>query len=475
MKPVLDPDIWLHLRTGHWIAEHGTVPTTDPFSSYGMGKPWMADSWLFELLVYGLYLWHGLAGILLYRLVFSLAIVAALHRLAAKREPRFVVATGLVALAVLAIVPSLNERSWLFTILFFVLTLDVILDLRAGRNTQAVWLLPLMYALWANVHIQFVYGLFVLALACGAPLIDWLLGRSEAAEHAGKAGSREWWKLVALSGACCVATLLNPYHLRLYTVVVEYATQPGPYKYGIAEHAALDFRVVWDWAVLAITGLAAFALGRWAKKLSAFEVLLLVVAACFSFYARRDVWFVVIVALAVIVTSRSSAATMDRFALTKVRALLVAGGVVSVLLVFGWVYNLSERYLESVLAKIYPVAAAAVVEERGYPGPLYNHFNWGDYFIWRLPHLPVAMDGRTNLHGDERIARSFKTWAGGRDWASDPELTAARLVVAHVDHALTSLLRLDSRFELVYEDAVAAVFVTRQPPQGQEPSPQAAP
>src|SRR5436190_21749859 len=50
MLPILDPDIWWHLRTGQWIVEHATVPTTDLFSSYGIGKPWIAYSWLFEVL-----------------------------------------------------------------------------------------------------------------------------------------------------------------------------------------------------------------------------------------------------------------------------------------------------------------------------------------------------------------------------------------------------------------------------------------
>src|SRR5262245_42984124 len=64
MRPIIDPDIWWHLQTGRWIIEHGTVPQTDPFSAYGMGKLWLAYSWLFEVIVYGLYSCLGLTGIL---------------------------------------------------------------------------------------------------------------------------------------------------------------------------------------------------------------------------------------------------------------------------------------------------------------------------------------------------------------------------------------------------------------------------
>jgi hypothetical protein len=194
---------------------------------------------------------------------------------------------------------------------------------------------------------------------------------------------------------------------------------------------------------------------------------LLTAGAFLSFRARRDIWFVVIAAAALIATFRSPKAVADRFALTKRRVFLVTAGVVAVLVIVGRVRNISERHLESALAEKYPVAAAAVVEERAYPGPLYNHFNWGGYLIWRLPNLPVAMDGRSNLHGEERIKRSLETWAGRGTWVSDPELDAARLVIAQAEYPLASLLRLDPRFELVYEDEVAAIFVARPHPEGQ--------
>jgi hypothetical protein len=71
------------------------------------------------------------------------------------------------------------------------------------------------------------------------------------------------------------------------------------------------------------------------------------------------------------------------------------------------------------------------------------------------------MDGRTNIYGDERVSHSIETWNGARHWANDPELAAARLVIADASIPLCSLLRLDQRFELVYEDQVAAVFIAR--------------
>ena len=55
MLPVDDPDIWWRFRTGQWIAEHHAVPFQDYFSLGGIGKPWIEYSWLFELIIYGVY------------------------------------------------------------------------------------------------------------------------------------------------------------------------------------------------------------------------------------------------------------------------------------------------------------------------------------------------------------------------------------------------------------------------------------
>ncbi|MGH7831881.1 MAG: hypothetical protein ACREP8_17095, partial [Candidatus Binatia bacterium] len=175
-------------------------------------------------------------------------------------------------------------------------------------------------------------------------------------------------------------------------------------------------------------------------------------------------WVVVVAAAVIIASGRSRVSAVDAFPITPLRASLIAAAILATLSSVAWFRNLSEANLEEAVAKRYPVSAAALVERRAYPGPLYNHFNWGGYLIWRLPHLPVAIDGRTNLHGDKRMERSFNTWAGRHDWSSDPELAAARLVIGNVNHALTSLLRFDPRFELVYEDKVAAVFIARRQP-----------
>ena len=456
-----DPDVWWHIRTGQWIVQHRWVPYHDWFSSYGMGKPWIAYSWLFEILIYGLFSRFGLIGLLVYIYALMLAISGALHSLVRKFEPRLAQSIILSAAALFALAHMRTPRPWLFTILFFAIELNILVSVRRSRNYRLLFYLPPLFALWANLHIQFIYGLFVLGLAALDDPVNRLLRRQSSIE-AGGDRSLPVDKVVIVIAACLIATLFNPYHFRIYAVVFDLTRQSGLYQL-VSELSAMEFRSLSDWLVVLLTLGAGFALGR-RRDLSPFWFLLLLAAVFISFRSRRDIWFVTIVATTIISVTRPIIETRARDQISKrqVMAVIVLGGALLGLTIL--TYKVSNSRLEESVAKEYPVAAASFVDEHGLPGPLYNHFDWGGYLIWRLPNLPVSIDGRGNVHDAARIGHSAEVWKGEHDWASDPELAAARIVIAEKDFALTQLLRLDSRFEIVYEDEVSVVFVARAGP-----------
>jgi hypothetical protein len=451
---VLDPDIGWHLRTGQWIFENGVIPKTDPFSLYGQGKPWVAYSWLFELIIYGLVKTFGLAGLFVYTVSLSIAITTALLLLIRKIEKNHVIIICLTALAVLAMVPLLQTpRPWLLTILLFIIELNVLLAARQTGNYRNLLLLPLLFALWANLHIQFIYGLFVLGIFLIEPLIEEALKCPFSFEKIKSAFNFSNWYILLAS---FLATLATPYHFHLYETLLDIISQLGPYTWG-AELQAMSFRDITNWLVLALTLWAVYLLGK-KQEVRPFSVLILLTGILLSFRSQRDIWFIVL--SAIIVITEAQPLTLERIRLELMKAHLF-----SVLAIIGFVliiknHALTEIALNNEIAKRYPAAALDVIKKRGYLGPLYNYFPWGGYLIWHQPDLLVSMDGRANLHGDERIERSIKTWNGAQDWADDPELAKAKLIIADVTMPLASLLRFDIRFALVYEDSVAAVFVS---------------
>ena len=455
---IIDTDVWWHLRTGQWTAQHGWVPYNDWFSNSGLGKPWAAYSWLFEVLIYWLFTRLGLAGLLAYVYALTLAITAALHSLIRKFEPRLAYSVALTALALFALSRLYTPRPWLLTILFFTIELNILVSVRRSRNYENLFVLLPIFLLWANIHIQFIYGLAVLGLAALEGPINRLLRRSPAVDEE-KDRPLPVRTMLLVTAGCLVATLVNPYHFRIYAIVLDTLRLAGLYDL-IVELQAMQFRSIPDWLVLMLTLAAAFGLGR-RRAINPFWGLLFLSGVFLSFRGSRDLWFITVVAAAIISLTLFAGSSTTAARISKVQTLVVILMVGALLALTVRINQLSNNELDGLVAKDFPVEAARFVEKRRFPGPLYNHFDWGGYLTWRLPDLPVSIDGRSHIHDAEKIKQSIKVWTGQPDWASNSELGAARLVIAQKNLPLTQLLRLDPRFELVYEDDVAVVFTAR--------------
>src|SRR2546422_2467409 len=281
-----DADIWWHLRTGEWILNHHMVPPTDPFSLHGAGKEWVAYSWLFEVLVFRFHQWFGLSGILYYNVILSIAITAAVFTLIKRFEPAFISAVGLAAIAIVSMLPVLiMPQPWLFTVLFFTIELKLLLSARATGNILALWYLPFLFALWANLHIQFIYGLLLLGVATSEFFVTKILRRfTDQVEESALNPAR----MALVTVVCTAATLANPYHYRIYFPVLDIMAQQGFYDL-ILELQAPQFRTLCEWLVLGISVGTSFILGR-RQRINAFFVLLLLMALTISFRSKRDMW-----------------------------------------------------------------------------------------------------------------------------------------------------------------------------------------
>jgi hypothetical protein len=414
--------------------------------------------------------------------VVGLAIAATLYVLLRALRAPWTIAVPLALVGFDAMMPLTTPRPWLFSMLFFLIELVAIVSVmerealrvarpepvdqpprfalrrsaealakaeRRGGSRRALpepvlWLLPPLFVVWANIHVQFIIGLVVLAAAA----VDALWMRREAGT----------W--ILLTVVCAAAALVNPYHVGVYVVARQLMAQTELWT-RIGELLAPDFRHSTDWIVLAMTltaaGCIGWQMGSW-RRASAlrppiFLLLLLVLGAYLGFKSRRDTWLTVIASACAIAAVPWDTILKRRDALQLPGWLATLATVtMAVLLPLASLPMLSEETLSANVARTYPSRAAAFVETHGSPGPLYNYFDWGGYLMWRLPHWPVQMDGRTIVHGEPRILAHVDTWQGKASWRADPELAAARIVIGPRDLPLAALLRLDDRFTLVYED-----------------------
>src|SRR5689334_15797524 len=162
-RAVYDPDIWWHLRAGEWVLNNHAVPQTDWLSNSAAGKPWLLYSWGFDVLVASLYRGFGLFGpIILYPVTMVLCIASMVWLLIREGVRGSWFRCLLGAGSLIALSPILSPRPGLFTVFFFALELWLILRAERSASPKPLYFLPLIFAVWANLHVQFIYGLFVL-------------------------------------------------------------------------------------------------------------------------------------------------------------------------------------------------------------------------------------------------------------------------------------------------------------------------
>jgi hypothetical protein len=325
---------------------------------------------------------------------------------------------------------------------------------KSGRARDLLWL-PVLFALWANLHIQFIDGLIVLGLA----LAETLAGRLIPAQRI----HLKTATLAFTMFACVLATFANPYGWHIYKTAWDLGAQPGVLDQ-ITELHAMPFREFPEFCLLFLALGAAAALA-WTRYLQPFELALLLFAAVVSFRSQRDAWVLTTVAVSLIAQGFNT--------LTKTRdggnqpeampgyAYALSGLIASAALAAGFpIMHIDDAFLQPKLAAAMPVAAVRFVQAHGYHGRLYNDFGWGGYLIWAL-RQPVSIDGRATLYGDE-VGRALAVENAAPGWDRDAEFTSANLVILPVKAPIVQVLRMDPTYKVVYEDDLAAVLIAQR-------------
>lgn len=193
--PLPAVDLAYQVRAGELILATGVIPATDTFTFTVAGSPWLDQQWLAQALLAAGFRVGGweLLAVLRAAVVsgtFGLVAAAAIARGASIRTGAIL---SLVAFALSS--AALALRPQLFGIAIFAGLLVIL----AGRerHPRLLWLVPVLVALWANVHGSFVLAPVLLGYAW---LEDVALGRSARATF-----------LVLVAGT--LATLVSPFML----------------------------------------------------------------------------------------------------------------------------------------------------------------------------------------------------------------------------------------------------------------------
>jgi hypothetical protein len=446
LTKIADLDFWWHLKTGQLILASHSIPQTDVYSYSAFGREYVDHEWLFQVVIYATYSHFGPAGIALLKCLLLAATLIVVAMYAVRRGVDRLTAGGLVFLSIAGGISRFIERPELFSTLFSVLTFILCDTFLRTRNWRWLLPLPLIYAVWANVHAAVIVGLVIQILFL-----------------------RSVPQLIALISSIA-ASLLNPVGYRVLTVPFELTRIIDSTVLNNEEwRRPTPEKVPFYFVALLLTAI----LFVWRFEFGSRTVARIAVAAFLAYislkYIRNAGLFSVFMPLLI----ADEAARLSRVW----RLVVATAGVIAVAVVQTVYFPFQRGFGE---ASYFPDGLVRFVKARNLQGHMLNSYGFGGYLIWSLyPERKVFMDGRNEVYLPvlQRVkvaADDSRAWSALlRDYAIEYTVlqyidnlervtTIDRSGHAQVSFAPFTATRFPrSRWALVYWDDDGMVFVKR--------------
>jgi hypothetical protein len=381
MNTQADPDLWGHVRFGLDILNMGHVADgPDPYS-FTQDRPFIYHEWLGGTIMALAYDVGGAAGLAVLKALLVLSLLGLVWFTLRRKQPAWRWAG--VSIAVVGTWPSLVMLRPLLWTMIGVVAVCRILTLGSRR---ALWLLPVVFAIWANLHGGWIVGGGLVVVWTAVAFIQQRDDRAE---------------VLVVGVASLAATLLNPYGINLWMFLAETVRlnradiaewQPiwrgaGPFVLWLMPAAIVVVSVVRRGppslaTAIAITGLA--------------------------FASMRVLRLTPLFALAAVALLSLTWPDEDDSLADVVWRPWVDAGFVALTVVLGlWVQAVPRCILIS-KPGVGSSAPDLVAGEalKGRQGRLVTSFDWGEYALWHFgPALKVSIDGRREtLYTDSTVA-----------------------------------------------------------------------
>ncbi len=475
-----DFDAFWHLKAGQWMLDNQRVLNYDPFTSEpeAPGAPWVNVYWLFQLVLAGTHRIGGFAALSALKALCAAAAVLAMGISLRKHVPAaWLILVGLVTIAVLA--ERVRVRPEMFTLLFLMLSVVLVDEVRRGGSPRRLWwLVPMMLA-WINMHGLYFLGLVVIWMGMLGAVIDRWLGRKDLC------GNLPTQAALAPMLAATAACLISPWPLEsiLHPLVLwtRISSQGDYYVYGVSElqrtWEALPHHLP---AVALACGMTLVMLIR-IRKVPVGHVLWAVPFIVLALLARRNVGLAGPVCgylLALHGGEMLRSAGQIKPALGRLAAPAAA---LCVLLGLGATAGYATSYIFRVQKNNdqfgaglgphhYCESLAKYMGTLTAKGDILT-LSFGDastFMYYSYPTHKVWMDGRLEIHSTERFKRMYQILTDLRSPLSASEANLPRsvrfLVARYDDRHLSALMNAPSRdgagrrFKLIQFDSVAACF-----------------
>ncbi len=465
-RPALDPDLFWHVRSGNDILKMG-IPRTDWYSHTFSSFPWVHHEYAQDV---AMALISKVGGLRLVSVYYALIVTAAYTlalRFALPPKPRLDWSWVLIAGLLIAVFsqPFLGARPQMFTYLFLLLTVGIVQRWRENHRTRWIWILPILFAVWANWHGSFVAGLVVLGLALGIALLE-VLARPA---HTWGSAVRPLFGLVLASLLAGVATLANPYGTGVWIEAVRTLGDKDLHR-NIVEWFVPDINGSNGLVFFAVSAVLMVALALKKTRVDLFWLGLVVIFWISGLTAVRNMPIFYLFAVPLVVMSVWEFAPHTLPKVLRVWPVLVGitlavsvGIAATVPFEQLWTVNRNPKVFEQ---GKYPVGAAQFLAEHDEysTSRIFNEYAWGGYLLYQVPWFKTFIDGRMpswEMDGVRVINEYFVIDRTEEGWEQKMTNYEIDVVVVRPDHRLVGKLKTDNRFEEVFRDDFAVIFAKK--------------
>ncbi len=466
-----DSDTWWHLRSGQYIVENLSIPTTDPFSHTQLGQVWIDHGWLVQIFWYLLFSVGGWAAVAL--ALAALVTIAFWFVWKQIDEVNVFVAALVMILGTVVSSVVWSARPQMGT---FVLTAIVAYMLHAYKrhNGRLLPWLPLIMLLWVNVHGGFAIGFMLMIAYLAGEAVNNLTRHQE-----DPIVSWSRLKHLLLTMAICLAVVvINPHTWRMWGYPFQ-TVGISALRDFIQEWQSPDFHLVWQQPFILMLLLIIAALARTQRRADWTDLALVAMWTIWALFAGRNIAIFGLVTTPVLARYAdlawaeqwqiwdhkrvpfSGPTSSTRFRRRDPRLILnwILLGLVCVAALIKIIVPLTPKANLTAEQNSLPFEAVEFIQNERPIGPMFNSYNWGGYIIFKLwPDYPAYIDGRTDLYDDAFIRRYLDVMVADDDWQQTLEDDGINLVFIESDSIVAKFMRQDSSWTEVYRDDMAVIF-----------------
>ncbi len=467
-------DLWWHLRAGQYIVSQKIFPFYNTFSHTALFHPWIAYSWLTEIIFYYVSVlgFNWLIVLKICLIITTFIVVFKTTYLASNKNFN-------LSILIILFMAYISSTSWLlrpqlFSFLFTAFFVYILNEFEYDNRKKVLWFIPLIMLFWVNLHIYFVIGLFLIFihLFCSVFKGWFLFGEDEENEIKKQ---RFLLKITLISLFVC---FINPYTYRIFLEVIRLTGQQWA-RANITELQSPNFHCIQVLFFEIMLFLLIFSLSVSKKRPSLIEVILFIAFTYQALYSIRDLPFWAIVMSPIIgrhlgvffVEFKGDQCFVENKAQTGFSQKSLLGWdkkyslinwfILGILIVIVGFSFPRDSKLESCLdIKKFPVEAVTFIKENHLPGKMFNSFNWGGYLIYSLyPEWKVFLDGRTQAYGDEFLTGCSDIWSLSLGWEKKFKKYETNFILWPRKLPLTEIFLLMDNWKLIYFDDIAVIFI----------------